>query len=133
VRPFLPQVELVGAATAVVCHAGNNTVTEALTAGRPVLALPFSTDQFAIAADLERTGLGRSADPNASTAGDLVDALAAVETPAVRAAAASVGRELRRRDGPAQAVTVLARPAPPRRSRWRAAVDGPSATTTPAR
>jgi UDP:flavonoid glycosyltransferase YjiC (YdhE family) len=134
VRPFLPQVELVGAASAVVCHAGNNTVTEALTAGRPVLALPFSTDQFAIAADLERSGVGRSADPNASTPGDLVDALAAVESPVLRSAAASAGRELRAGDGPTRAITALVRhPAGPGRRRWRAAVDEPSATSTPAR
>lgn len=57
VAAHLPQVSVLGHVDAVVCHAGNNTVTESLTAGVPLVALPFSTDQFAIAADLERTAL----------------------------------------------------------------------------
>lgn len=64
VAPFLPQVQLVASADAVICHAGNNSVTEAMAADRPLVALPLSTDQFAIAADLERTGFGVSLDPN---------------------------------------------------------------------
>ena len=78
VRPFLPQVALVRRAAVAVTHGGNNGVTEALTAGVPVLVLPFSTDQFAIAADLDRIGLGRVADPNAVTVPELKAALAAL-------------------------------------------------------
>ncbi|WP_243216560.1 glycosyltransferase [Frigoribacterium faeni] len=58
VREFLPQVRLLGAASAAVTHGGNNSVTEAMTAGVPLVVLPFSTDQFAGAAALERTGFG---------------------------------------------------------------------------
>lgn len=64
VERFLPQLQLLESTDAVVCHGGNNTVTEALAAGRPLVTLPLSTDQFAIAADLERTGLGATLDPN---------------------------------------------------------------------
>ncbi len=69
VRPFLPQVALVQRAALAITHAGNNGVTEALAAGVPLVVLPFSTDQFAVAADLERTGLGRALDPNRATDG----------------------------------------------------------------
>jgi UDP:flavonoid glycosyltransferase YjiC (YdhE family) len=67
VRGFLPQVTLLRAAAAAVSHAGNNSVTEAMTAGVPLVLLPFSTDQFAGAAALERAGVGVALDPNAAS------------------------------------------------------------------
>ena len=68
VRAVLPQVTLLARAALAVSHGGNNSVTEALTAGVPLLLLPLSTDQFAGAAALEEAGLGEALDPNASTA-----------------------------------------------------------------
>ena len=53
VREFLPQVTLLSRAALAVTHGGNNSVTEALTAGVPLLVLPLSTDQFAGAAAIE--------------------------------------------------------------------------------
>jgi zeaxanthin glucosyltransferase len=67
VREFLPQVTLLSHAAAAVTHGGNNSVTEAMTHGVPLLVLPFSTDQFAGAAALERVGFGVSLDPNAAS------------------------------------------------------------------
>lgn len=75
VAPHLPQVGLLQHATAAVTHAGNNSAAEALVAGVPMLALPFSTDQFAIAADLEREGHGVCRDPNVLTALQVEEAL----------------------------------------------------------
>ena len=75
VATSLPQVGLLAHATATVTHAGNNSVGEALVAGVPALALPLSTDQFAIAADLECTGAGACRDPNGLTAGAVEEAL----------------------------------------------------------
>jgi len=76
VAPALPQVALLDHAAAVVTHGGNNTVTEALRACCPMVVLPFSTDQFATAADLERTGLAASLDPNRARQTDLAPAIA---------------------------------------------------------
>ncbi len=59
VRDYLPQVRLLSAATIAVTHGGNNSVTEAIGQGVPLLVLPFSTDQFAGAAAIERTGRER--------------------------------------------------------------------------
>ena len=59
VRPYLPQVALLQRTAVLVTHGGNNSVTEALTAGVPMVVLPFSTDQFAGAAAIEAAGLGR--------------------------------------------------------------------------
>lgn len=64
VRPHLPQVALLAHARALVTHAGNNSVTEALADGVPMFVLPFSTDQFDGAAAIEKAGLGTAADPN---------------------------------------------------------------------
>lgn len=78
VRAYLPQVRLLGAAAAAVTHGGNNSVTEAIGSGVPLVVLPFSTDQFAGAAAIERSGFGVALDPNSATVADLADALAGV-------------------------------------------------------
>lgn len=70
-RPVLPQVRLLEYAVLAVSHGGNNSVTEALTAAVPLVLLPLSTDQFAGAAALERSGFGESLDPNAATVSDI--------------------------------------------------------------
>ena len=71
VRAVLPQVTLLAHSELVVCHGGNNSVTEALTAGVPLLLLPLSTDQFAGAAAVEDAQFGEALDPNAATADEL--------------------------------------------------------------
>ena len=71
VRDYLPRCGCCGQARLAVTHGGNNSVTEAIGQGVPLLVLPFSTDQFAGAAAIERTGLGRALDPNAATVAEL--------------------------------------------------------------
>lgn len=82
VREYLPQVRLLDHAAAAVTHGGNNSVTEAVGAGVPLLVLPFSTDQFAGAAAIEREDVGRALDPNAASVEDLASALSAILDPA---------------------------------------------------
>ena len=60
----LPQVAMLGAADLAIHHGGNNSVQECLHAGVRQVLLPFSTDQFALAADLARTGRAEVASPN---------------------------------------------------------------------
>ncbi|MGA8047984.1 MAG: glycosyltransferase [Dermatophilaceae bacterium] len=109
VRAVLPQVTLLRHASLGVTHGGNNSVTEALTAGVPLLVLPLSTDQFAGAAALERSGLGEALDPNAATPQDLRDAAARLLGLSGDAAARleGLGRRLREQPGPQRARAAL--------------------------
>lgn len=75
VRRVLPQVTLLNRSVLSVSHGGNNSVTESLTAGVPMLLLPLSTDQFAAAAAVEEAGYGEALDPNAATPTDIRDAV----------------------------------------------------------
>jgi MGT family glycosyltransferase len=108
VRPFIPQVALVRNASLAITHAGNNGVTEALAAGIPLVVLPFSTDQFAVAADLERAGLGRALDPNRTTSDEIRGAVHDVLSGPARAAATRLGTWLRADRGPERARRALA-------------------------
>ena len=74
VRDFLPQVTLLRSAALAVSHGGNNSVTEAMTSGVPLLLLPFSTDQFAGAAAIEAAGFGAVLDPNAASVDQIREA-----------------------------------------------------------
>ena len=64
VRASLPQVALLAHASLLVTHGGNNSVTEALAHGVPLLVMPFSSDQFDGAAAIERHLAGVALDPN---------------------------------------------------------------------
>ncbi|MEP6649738.1 MAG: nucleotide disphospho-sugar-binding domain-containing protein [Lapillicoccus sp.] len=67
VRRVLPQVTLLNRSAATISHGGNNSVTESLTPGVPLLLVPLSTDQFAAAAAIEEAGYGEALDPNAAS------------------------------------------------------------------
>ncbi len=87
VAPILPQVALLPSADLVIHHGGNNSVQESLAAGGRQLVMPFSTDQFANAADLERIGLAKVVAPNTAGPSEIqlavADALAAPPGPPV--------------------------------------------------
>jgi UDP:flavonoid glycosyltransferase YjiC (YdhE family) len=129
-RPFLRQVAALRSCDIVVCHGGNNTVTEALTEGLPILAAPFSTDQFAGAADLVDSGLGAAVDPNRASPTDIGARLKELLANGAPARAAALGRQLRSAPGADRAAELLERkfratpgrgsrpsPSPARRSR----------------
>ncbi|MEJ6489742.1 glycosyltransferase [Leucobacter sp. USCH14] len=78
VQEFLPQVTLLERAAVAVTHGGNNSVTEALSFGAPLVVLPFSTDQFAGAEALERAGLAEVLAPNDATVPELRAAIASM-------------------------------------------------------
>jgi MGT family glycosyltransferase len=71
----VPQRALLPHVAAMVHHGGNNSFTECLQAGVPAVVLPFSSDQFCIAHDAERTGAGVCLDPNTAAPQDVTKAL----------------------------------------------------------
>jgi zeaxanthin glucosyltransferase len=75
IAPQLPQVAMLRSADLIVHHGGNNSVQEALATGVRQVVLPFSTDQFSNAADLERIGAAGVLPPNEATAPDLALAI----------------------------------------------------------
>jgi len=113
VREYLPQVRLLRRAIAIVTHGGNNSVTEAVASGVPLLVLPFSTDQFAGAAAIERAGIGVALDPNAASVDDLTDAMRALLADGAGGADGAVGKvaaiaaALRQEPGPLRARSAL--------------------------
>lgn len=56
--PRLPQLALLGHTSAVVCHAGHNTVTESLWHGVPLVVAPIRDDQPVVAAQVTAAGAG---------------------------------------------------------------------------
>jgi UDP:flavonoid glycosyltransferase YjiC (YdhE family) len=64
VASSLPQVGLLSGCDLVIHHGGNNSVQEALAMGVRQIIMPFSTDQFANAADLERVDQCQVFSPN---------------------------------------------------------------------
>jgi UDP:flavonoid glycosyltransferase YjiC (YdhE family) len=77
IESFVPQAALLPEMDLIIHHAGCNSFTEALFFGKPMILLPFSSDQFAIAADAEKMGLAGSLDPNRFTPRQLTGLVAA--------------------------------------------------------
>lgn len=107
VMPYLPQVSVLRSCDLAICHGGNNTVTEALWAGVPLLVCPFATDQFAGAEDVRRAGFGDVFDPNGTPAWEIARRVDRVLLGAAPRRAATLGAKLRSEDGPGRAAHLL--------------------------
>jgi UDP:flavonoid glycosyltransferase YjiC (YdhE family) len=107
---FLPQASLLPQVDAVVTHGGNNTTTEALWFGKPMLVLPIFWDQHDNAQRVHETGYGLRLPTYAFDDDQL---LAAVDTlltdDGMQARCAAAGERLRRRPGPAVAADLIER------------------------
>ncbi|MFK0104593.1 glycosyltransferase [Streptomyces sp. NPDC091217] len=108
VRPSLPQLPLLERVDAVVCHAGHNTVCEALWHGVPLVVAPIRDDQPVIAGQVVAAGAGIRVRFGRVTAPKLGEALDTVlYEGAHRTAAARIRTAFRAAGGAPVAATHL--------------------------
>jgi UDP:flavonoid glycosyltransferase YjiC (YdhE family) len=104
----VPQLALLAHADAVVCHAGHNTVCEALWHGVPLVVAPIRDDQPIVAQQVADAGAGvrvRFTWVTAARLGAAIDAV--LDEPGYRAAAATIGTAFRAAGGAAAAAAHL--------------------------
>ncbi|MEV6671010.1 glycosyltransferase [Streptomyces sp. NPDC051162] len=104
----MPQLDLLSRASAVVCHAGHNTVAESLLHGVPLVVAPIRDDQPVIAAQVTSAGAGiriRFGRGDRRTIGAALDGV--LTLPQYRAAARHVQESFRAAGGAAAAAAHL--------------------------
>ncbi|KUM99210.1 glycosyl transferase [Streptomyces yokosukanensis] len=106
VVPSVPQLPLLERADAVVCHAGHNTVCEALWHGVPLVVAPIRDDQPVVAGQVVDAGAGVRVRFGRVRADRLGAALDTVLTDPVHRAAAARIRTAFRAAGGAQAAAA---------------------------
>jgi MGT family glycosyltransferase len=97
---FLPQTSIIGQVDLVITHGGNNTTTEALHFGKPMIVLPLFWDQYDNAQRIDELGLGRRLSTYSCTDGELtgaVDTLLGDQD--MRERLTRIGAQIRSRDG----------------------------------
>ena len=103
-----PQLELIKRATLVITHAGLNSSLEALTQGKPMVAIPVASDQPGVARRLERLGVAEVVPVAKLSVKRLKAALTKVlEDVAYRERALDIQRELEALHGLDQAASAI--------------------------
>ena len=72
---FLPQVSVLPQVDLVITHGGNNTTTESLHFGKPMIVLPIFWDQHDNAQRIDETGFGVRLPTYSLGEGDLPEAI----------------------------------------------------------
>ena len=97
---MLPQTKVIPQVDLVISHGGNNTTTEALHFGKPLIVLPLFWDQYENAQRIDELGFGVRLDAYAFADAELTDAverlLADTE---LRSELDRIGSAIRDRDG----------------------------------
>lgn len=104
----VPQLDLLPHMDAVVCHAGHNTVCEALAYGLPLVVAPIRDDQPIVARQVVEAGAGIRVRFGRTRAEELRDALTAVlDDPGPRRAARKIQASFAAAGGAAAAADRL--------------------------
>jgi len=107
-RDYVPQLALLPHVDAVVCHAGQNTVSEALAHGRPLVVTPIKDDQGLIATQVVNAGAGLRVRWGRLRTADLQAAIRRVlAEPSFGEAAARIQRSFVEAGGAARAADLV--------------------------
>ncbi|MED7926810.1 glycosyltransferase [Nonomuraea sp. LP-02] len=105
---FLPQTKIVPQCDLVITHGGNNTTTEALHFGRPMIVLPLFWDQYDNAQRVSELGYGVRLSTYTFEDDELTGAIARLlGDTELRERLAAEGEEIRRRDGLRKAADLI--------------------------
>ena len=112
VQERVPQLQLLPHVDAVVCHAGHNTVCEALANGLPLVVAPIRDDQPVVAQQVVRAGAGVRVRYGRMSLGSLREAvLRVLGDPRFRKAAEGIRSSFQTAGGaPAAADALMALP-----------------------
>ncbi len=104
---FLPQPSVIPQVDAVITHGGNNTVTESLHFGKPMILLPLFWDQYDNAQRMDELGLGVRLPTYSFTEPQMFEALATVLDLGLRSRLAELGMRIRARQGLQRGADVI--------------------------
>jgi len=105
---FLPQTSVLPHVDAVITHGGNNTTTECMWFGKPMLVLPVFWDQHDNAQRVHETGYGMRLPTYAFEEDELSRAIDRIlGDAALRRRAAAAGERLRHRPGTVAAADLI--------------------------
>jgi UDP:flavonoid glycosyltransferase YjiC (YdhE family) len=97
---FVPQTSVLPLCDLVITHGGNNTVTECLHFGKPMILLALFWDQYDNAQRMHELGLGVRLDTYRFTDAEMHEALGRlVSDAALRERLTSAAATIQRRDG----------------------------------
>lgn len=107
---MLPQTRIIPLVDAVISHGGNNTTTEALHFGKPLIVLPLFWDQYENAQRVDELKLGIRLDTYHFADAELTGALDRIlADEELRARVSAIGAAVRARDGLSVAADVIER------------------------
>ncbi|WP_214326218.1 glycosyltransferase [Nonomuraea sediminis] len=105
---FLPQTKIIPLCDLVITHGGNNTTTESLHFGKPMILLPLFWDQYDNAQRVHELGYGVRLSTYSFTDDELTGALERLlGDTEMRARLAAAGEEIRNRDGLRKAADLI--------------------------
>lgn len=107
---MLPQTRIIPLVDAVISHGGNNTTTEALHFGKPLIVLPLFWDQYENAQRIHELSLGVRLDTYHFADAELTGALDRILADGtLRDRVSAIGAAVRARDGLRVAADVIER------------------------
>ena len=105
---FLPQTTIINQVDLVITHGGNNTTTESLHFGKPMIVLPLFWDQYDNAQRIHELGFGIRLDTYSFSDNEMLRALdTLLGDHDLRQKLVTQGEQIRARDGLSVGANVI--------------------------